>query len=157
MFFKDEISSLRFAKRGLVATANTGPDLNASAFFITLTDQPIESLFKKHTIFGEVAEGFDVLDKINSVYVTKSHRPLQNIRIKHTTVIFDPFEGREQEFGLSKLSVPSRSPSPVVMKDDVNLKTIDFQETVFLEDDVKLSTVKKSEAQLRQEKEEADT
>jgi peptidyl-prolyl cis-trans isomerase-like 4 len=113
-FFKDEISDLGFDRRGLVASANISPDLNASSFFITLTEKPIESMFKKHTIFGEVAEGIDVLDKINAVYVTKSHRPLQNIRIKHTIVIVDPFEGKEQEFGLLKFNQPSRSPSPLV-------------------------------------------
>jgi cyclophilin family peptidyl-prolyl cis-trans isomerase len=75
-FFKDEISATKFSKKGLVATANTAPDQNAGAFFITLADGPIESLFKKHTIFGEVAEGLDVLDKISRVYVNKECRPL---------------------------------------------------------------------------------
>jgi len=74
--------------------------LNAGAFFITLTDNPIESFYKKHTIFGEIVEGIDVLDKINKAYVNKENRPLQNIRLKHTIVIDDPFENREAEFGV---------------------------------------------------------
>jgi hypothetical protein len=48
-------------------------------------------------------------------------------------VIDDPFEGREAEFGV-RLKYPDRSPSPVRAKEDVDLKNIDFQETVFLDD-----------------------
>lgn len=43
--------------------------MNASAFFITLTDQPLEAMNKKHTIFGEISEGLEVLDKLNNVFV----------------------------------------------------------------------------------------
>ena len=49
--------------------------MNTSAFLITL-GAPIASLDGKHTIFGEVAEGLDVLDKINKAYVNKENRPL---------------------------------------------------------------------------------
>ncbi len=47
--------------------ANQGANLNASNFFITLGDQPLDTLDKKHTIFGQIAEeeSFEVLDKIN--------------------------------------------------------------------------------------------
>lgn len=91
--------------------ANTGPDLNASNFFITLTEEPIDTLFKKHTIFGIVAEddSFKTLDKINQVHVNQSYRPLQNIRIRHTLIIDDPFSGNEFNFNRC---LPSRSPSP---------------------------------------------
>ena len=53
-----------------------------------------------------------MLEKINQVFVNENNRPLQNIRIRHTLVIEDPFEGKESEFGVS-LSYPSRSPSPI--------------------------------------------
>jgi len=46
-----------------------GPDLNTSTFFITLTDQELPTLHGKHTIFGEVVEGLEVLEKLNKVYV----------------------------------------------------------------------------------------
>lgn len=51
--------------------ANQGPNLNASSFFITLTNDPLEQFNKKHTIFGVIAEeeSFSVLDKINKVFV----------------------------------------------------------------------------------------
>ena len=47
--------------------ANQGANLNGSNFFITLGDQPLDTLDKKHTIFGQIAEeeSFEVLDKIN--------------------------------------------------------------------------------------------
>jgi len=74
--------------------------LNTSAFFLTLG--ATEALHKKHTIFGEVTEGLEVLDKINNAYVSNTGRPYQNIRIKHTMIIDDPFEGKEGEFGVEK-------------------------------------------------------
>lgn len=55
---------------------------------MTLTDEELPSLFKKHTIFGEVAEGLDILEKFNDLYVDeKTGRPLQNVRIKHSIVL----------------------------------------------------------------------
>lgn len=53
--------------------ANQGPNLNASNFFITLTEKSLDqALYKKHTIFGQIAEddSFDVLAKINQVFVS---------------------------------------------------------------------------------------
>lgn len=91
--------------------ANIGPNMNASNFFITLADRQVPELYKKHTIFGQIAEeeGFETLDKINQVYVNNNNRPLQNIRIKHTLIIEDPFNGNEFNFNKR---LPSRSPSP---------------------------------------------
>ena len=84
----------KFDKRGLVATANEGPHMNTSSFFVTLRPdgQEIREFKNKHTIFGKVVEGLDVLDAINQVYTVGKDRPLQNIRIKHTMIIEDPFE-----------------------------------------------------------------
>ena len=84
----------KFDKRGLVATANEGPHMNTSSFFVTLrpNGQEIREFKNKHTIFGEVVEGLDVLDAINQVYTVGKDRPLQNIRIKHTMIIDDPFQ-----------------------------------------------------------------
>ena len=48
-------------------------------FFLTLAPN-IDYLDGKHTVFGEVAEGFDVLQKFNEVYVDKDKRPYQDIR-----------------------------------------------------------------------------
>ena len=52
---------------GTVAMANKKENMNGSQFYITLRDN-IDYLDKKHTIFGQVVEGLDVLEKINDVF-----------------------------------------------------------------------------------------
>lgn len=109
--------------------ANAGPGLNASSFFITLSDENLDhSLHKKHTIFGQVVEddSFSTLDKINQVFCNADARPLQNIRIRHTLVVFDPFEEQESDFDFKLKSYPSRSPSPTIVKQPKSLaSTVD--------------------------------
>jgi peptidyl-prolyl cis-trans isomerase-like 4 len=91
--------------------ASKGPDMNASQFFITLDDKEIKDLNKQHTMFGVVAEGLEVLEKINKAYCDpKSNRPYQNIRIKHTVILDDPTPS------IPGFKAPSRSPSPMVVK-----------------------------------------
>ena len=79
-YFKDEIRpKLKFTRRGTVAMANLGPDLNDSRFFITLADG-LHQLDGKHTIFGHVAEGLEVLDQINTAFCDDAGRPYKDIR-----------------------------------------------------------------------------
>ena len=65
--FADETkgSSLNFKKPGMLAMANSGPNTNGSQFFITVTDT--SWLTGKHTIFGEVIAGYDIVEKISRV------------------------------------------------------------------------------------------
>lgn len=92
--------------------AGSHKDANASQFFVVLAKHA-DSLDGKHTIFGEVAEGLEVLDLVNQALVDEEGRPLKNIRIKHTVILDDPFEDPKG------LEVPDKSPEPVRDKYDV--------------------------------------
>jgi peptidyl-prolyl cis-trans isomerase A (cyclophilin A) len=66
-------------KRGVIAMANAGPNTNGSQFFINLVDTP--SLTGKHTVFGKVVGGMDVVDKIGRVQVNARNKPLRDVKI----------------------------------------------------------------------------
>ncbi|KAF8068349.1 CYP59 [Scenedesmus sp. PABB004] len=107
-FFDDEITPKRkHEARGCVGMASAGPGLNASQFYITLGDA-LDSLDERHTLFGRVSEGLDVLEALNEAPVDGAGRPLQNIRIRHTILLDDPFDDPPQLADL----VPDASPPP---------------------------------------------
>lgn len=83
--FEDEFQSGRgFDKVGLMAMANRGPATNGSQFFLT-TSTP-KHLNGKHTIFGEIVAGYDVLLAISAVPCDARDRPLTNVVINKVTV-----------------------------------------------------------------------
>ncbi len=80
--FADEFKpGITFDKPGILAMANRGPHTNGSQFFITTAPTPW--LNGRHTIFGEVVQGMDTLQKLNTVATDKRRgdRPLQEQRI----------------------------------------------------------------------------
>ncbi len=77
--FEDEINPHKIV-RGALAMANAGPDTNGSQFFI-VTAEDCPWLDGKHTVFGRVSEGMDVVDKLEAVPTDASDRPSQPIGI----------------------------------------------------------------------------
>ena len=77
--FDDEFNDHKIV-RGALAMANAGPNTNGSQFFIVTTDAA-PWLDGKHTVFGEVTGGIEVVDKIENVPTQGADRPIEPIRI----------------------------------------------------------------------------
>jgi peptidyl-prolyl cis-trans isomerase A (cyclophilin A) len=84
--FEDETkgSPHNFDKPGKLAMANSGPNTNGSQFFITVA--ATQWLTGKHTIFGEVVEGYEVADKISKVPRGAQDRPSKDVKINKVTI-----------------------------------------------------------------------
>ena len=84
--FEDETkgSPHRFDKPGKLAMANAGPNTNGSQFFITVA--PTTWLTGNHTIFGEVVEGHDVVEKIVETPRNKQDKPLKDAVVKSVMI-----------------------------------------------------------------------
>lgn len=78
--FEDEFDpETTFDKPGFLAMANRGPKTNGSQFFITTAPAPW--LNNRHTIFGEVTKGYDIIEKIQNVETNANDRPLEEVKI----------------------------------------------------------------------------
>lgn len=84
--FEDEFSDdLRFDKPGKLAMANSGPNSNGSQFFVTVA--PTDWLNDHHTIFGEVVEGQEVVNKISAVARDRKDRPRTPVAMKSVSIL----------------------------------------------------------------------
>jgi peptidyl-prolyl cis-trans isomerase A (cyclophilin A) len=84
--FEDETkgSPHKFDKKGKLAMANSGPNTNGSQFFITVA--ATDWLTGNHTIFGEVIEGQDVVDKITAVPRNRQDRPTNDVVLEKVEI-----------------------------------------------------------------------
>jgi len=106
--FKDEIKNNdRQMDHYAVAMANSGPDTNGSQFFIVTNPQGEQRLQGKHTVFGTVTKGRDIVDKIAAVQTGPNDRPLQEVKIVKAKVVTKrnhPYEVKD--------TMPDTPPAP---------------------------------------------
>ncbi len=81
--FEDELNNQRPYEKGILAMANRGPNTNGSQFFIMHEDYPLPY---SYTIFGQVVDGFDVIDKIASVETDSADKPTTDVVINTVEV-----------------------------------------------------------------------
>ncbi len=85
--FEDEIHAENFNLRGTISMANAGPNTNGSQFFINTNPDDNNFLDTKHTVFGKVISGMDVVDMINTVETFPNDRPIEPVVIESITVV----------------------------------------------------------------------
>ncbi|KAL4476628.1 hypothetical protein ABPG72_000787 [Tetrahymena utriculariae] len=148
-YIQDEIDpSNKHNKIGLLSTSNIGQDRNNSEFFITLTSSHLQHFDEKHTIFGQVQVGIDVLEKFNTdVIVDNENKPYINHRILHTLVIDDPFEDPEN------LEEPDQSPLPIEKSDNDRLEFYEKEKILNESDKTEEQIIEEAKQQIQKMRE----
>jgi peptidyl-prolyl cis-trans isomerase A (cyclophilin A) len=110
--FEDEVNEeITFTgKDYLLAMANSGPNTNGSQFFITDGGSKPAHLNMRHTIFGEVVEGKDVVDAIASVEKNQMDIPTTPVLIRHVQIIRVPADAAADAWKGELLAIPTDAP-----------------------------------------------
>ena len=77
---------LKHDRKGMLSMANAGPNTGGSQFFITVSGSDTSSLNGRHTVFGKVIDGMDVVDAISKVLVDANSRPVDDVVIERITI-----------------------------------------------------------------------
>eukprot|EP00246_Nothoceros_aenigmaticus_P009113 TRINITY_DN24435_c0_g1_i1.p1 TRINITY_DN24435_c0_g1~~TRINITY_DN24435_c0_g1_i1.p1 ORF type:complete len:596 (+),score=117.61 TRINITY_DN24435_c0_g1_i1:149-1936(+) len=94
--FKDELNSkLLHSGRGMLSMANSGPHTNGSQFFILY--KSAKHLDYKHTVFGRVVGGMEVLANMEKVPTDDDDRPLEEIRLLRVSIFVNPYTELDEE------------------------------------------------------------
>jgi len=91
LFEAESNPRIKHTKQGQLSMVNCGENMLGSQFFLTLSED-LDYLDGEHCVFGEVVEGFDIVEVLNETICDSDHRPYQDVRITHMAVLHDPFD-----------------------------------------------------------------
>jgi peptidyl-prolyl cis-trans isomerase A (cyclophilin A) len=110
--FRDEFNpALRHDGAGVLSMANSGPNSNGSQFFVTVAATP--HLDDRHSVFGRVVEGMEVINAINSVATDEHDRPLAPVILQ--SVVVRRVGAAAEAFDISALPLPEVSGQPLTI------------------------------------------